>query len=120
MQSSNGEIRIHQLLELGDIPFEEEYIFDDLIAESGKHLRFDFAIFTDDGDLDCLIEYQGKQHYIASPKFGGQKGLHRQRHNDQRKREYCLKNNLRLISIPYTDEPKLTYDYLMKLIYGGY
>jgi hypothetical protein len=118
MQSSNGEVLIHQILELADIPFEEEYIFDDLVAESGKHLRFDFAIFNDDGDLDCLIEYQGKQHYIASKKFGGAKGLHRQQHNDQKKREYCLNHGIRLIAIPYIEEPKLSYDYLIKLIYG--
>jgi hypothetical protein len=38
--------------------------------------RFDFAIFDDDGNLDFLIEYQGKQHYQAVSKFGGNRGLY--------------------------------------------
>lgn len=42
----------------------------------GSHYeRFDFAIFDDDGEIDFLIEYQGKQHYEPSNKFGGKKGL---------------------------------------------
>ena len=32
--------------------------------------------FDDDGYIDFIIEYQGKQHYEASPKFGGKKGLY--------------------------------------------
>lgn len=60
MLSSAGEVKIHQLLEYGNVPFEEEYTFDDLRAENGKLLRFDFAIFDDYGDLECLIEYNGR------------------------------------------------------------
>lgn len=37
--------------------------------------RFDFAVFDDDGELDFLIEYQGRQHYEAVSKYGGKKGL---------------------------------------------
>ena len=61
MLASSGEIKIHDILTEYDIPFEEEYEFDDLVTTSGKHLRFDFAVFTDDGDLDFLIEFQGRQ-----------------------------------------------------------
>lgn len=120
MQSSQGEIKIHQFLEYGNVPFEEEYEFDDLVAPNGKHLRFDFAVFDENGDLECLIEFQGRQHYIATSKFGGAKGLARQRFNDNLKRQYCLKNNIRLISIPYTEESRLTYDSLMSKISLGY
>lgn len=100
MLSSSGEVKIHNILTDYDIPFEEEYEFDDLISSSGRHLRFDFAIFDDDGDLQCLIEFNGRQHYQSVSKFGGQRGVHRQKYNDNLKRQYCLKHNYKLISIP--------------------
>lgn len=118
MLSSKGERLIHQYLEYLDIPFEEEYIFDDLKAENGKPLRFDFALFDDDGSLMALLEYNGRQHYVSVGKYGGAKGLARQRHNDAAKRQYCLKNNYRLISIPYTQEEDLSPSFLSNLIYG--
>lgn len=117
MLSSAAERKIHTILEHADIDFEEEYIFEDLKAPNGKYLRFDFAIFDDNGNLLCLLEFNGKQHYISVPKFGGPQGLSRQKYNDNLKRQYCLRNNLRLITIPYTEENKISYDYLLKLIY---
>jgi len=117
MLSSNGEVKIHNILTDYDIPFEEEYEFDDLISSSGRHLRFDFAIFDDDGELECLIEFNGRQHYQSVGKFGGNRGVNRQKYNDNLKRQYCLKHNYKLISIPWYDEDKISYDYLMQMIY---
>lgn len=114
MMSSTMEIKIHNILTDYDIPFEEEYEFNDLIASSGRHLRFDFAIFSEDGELEFLIEAQGKQHYVPVKKFGGAKGVGRQKYNDKQKREYCLKHNIKLVTIPYWDEQKITYDYIMR------
>lgn len=114
MLSSTGEIKIHQILSDAGIPFEEEYEFPDLKSSSGRNLRFDFAIFDDEGNLECLIEFNGKQHYSPIKKFGGARGLYRQQYNDSLKKQYCIKNRLRLVSIPYYDEPKLSYDYLMR------
>ena len=62
LKSSRGEIKIHEILEMAGLPFTEEYSFPDLVSSSGRPLRFDFAVFEDDGDLDFLIEYQGIQH----------------------------------------------------------
>lgn len=114
MRDSRGEIRIYDVLMDAGLPFEEEYEFPDLIASSGRHLRFDFAVFTDDGDLDFLIEYQGQQHYKASSKYGGARGVYRQKNNDMLKRRYCLKNNIKLVTIPYYDEDKINYNYIMR------
>lgn len=100
MLSSSGEVKIHNILTDYGIPFTEEYEFNDLISSSGRHLRFDFAIFDDDGELLCLLEFNGRQHYQAVGKFGGQRGVRRQQYNDNLKRQYCLKHNLKLISIP--------------------
>ena len=76
MLSSRGEIKIHEILEQAELNFKEEYIFPDLKSQNGRQLRFDFVIFDDDGRIDFIIEYQGKQHYEASAKFGGKRGLY--------------------------------------------
>ena len=114
MRASRGEIKIEEILEAAGLVYKEEYIFPDLVSSSGRPLRFDFAVFDDDGNLDFLIEYQGIQHYEAKSKFGGKKGLYRQKYNDDLKRKYCLRHNITLICIPYWDESFVDYDYIMK------
>jgi len=114
MRASRAEMKIESILTEADVNFEMEYSFDDLLSTNGKPLRFDFAIFDDAGDLDFLIEYQGIQHYTAKSKFGGTSGLHRQQYNDNQKRIYCRKHNIKLIEIPYTDEYRITYDYIFR------
>ena len=113
MRASRGEIKIEEILSMYDMVFQEEYIFPDLKSENGKPLRFDFAIFDDDGNIDFLIEYQGKQHYEATSKFGGKRGLYQQQHNDNRKRRYCALHDIKLIEIPYTEENLISCDYIM-------
>ena len=76
MRASRGEIKIADVLSKAGLSFQEEYSFPDLVSSSGRPLRFDFVIFDDDGNIDFIIEYQGRQHYEASPKFGGKKGLY--------------------------------------------
>ena len=114
MRASRGEIKIEEILENAGLPYVEEYIFPDLRSENGKPLRFDFAVFDDDGAIDFLIEYQGKQHYEASSKFGGKRGLYQQQHNDNKKRRFCALHDIKLIEIPYTEENLISYDYIMQ------
>ena len=114
MLSSRGEIKIHEILATAGLCFKEEYIFPDLKSSNGRPLRFDFVVFDDDGYIDFIIEYQGKQHYEASQKFGGKKGLYQQQFNDNKKRRFCALNGYNLIEIPYTEEHLITYDYIMK------
>ena len=113
MRASRAEIKIEEILEEYGLDFKEEYIFQDLRSENGKPLRFDFVIFDDDGNIDFIIEYQGKQHYEPSAKFGGKRGLFQQQHNDNKKRRFCALHDLKLIEIPYTDEDLISYDYIM-------
>ena len=114
MKSSRGEIKICDILDAAGLVYKEEYSFPDLISSSGRPLRFDFAVFDDNGDLDFLIEFQGIQHYEAKSKFGGSRGLYQQRYNDAQKREYCAKHGITLICIPYWDEQLMDYDYIMR------
>jgi len=117
MRSSRGEIKIADILYQAGLNFQEEYSFPDLVSTSGRPLRFDFAVFDDNGDLDFLIEYQGIQHYEAKSKFGGASGLRKQQYNDMQKREYCRKHNITLLAIPYYDEGRVDYDYIMNAYY---
>ena len=114
MRASRGEIKIEEILQSAGLNFKEAYIFPNLVSSSGRPLRFDFAVFDDEGELDFLIEYQGIQHYQAKSKFGGASGLKRQQYNDMKKREYCKNHNLQLVIIPYWDEARVNYDYIMK------
>jgi hypothetical protein len=114
MLASRGEIKIHEILERAELNFIEEYSFKDLVSSSGNPLRFDFAVFDDNEDLDFLIEYQGIQHYEAKSKFGGYSGLKKQQYNDMKKREYCKAHNIPLVIIPYWDEGRVNYDYIMR------
>ena len=114
MRSSRGEIKIEEILTAAGLNFQEEYSFPDLVSSSGRPLRFDFCVFEDDGSIDFLIEYQGIQHFEAKSKFGGAKGLYRQKFNDSQKRFYCKTHGYKLIAIPYWDESIIDYDYIMK------
>jgi hypothetical protein len=113
MRASRGEIKIEDILRAAGLPFEEEYYFNDLISSTGRPLRFDFCVFDDNGDIDFLIEYQGIQHYEPKSKFGGWEGLRKQQFNDMKKREYCKEHGYKLIAIPYVDEGRIDYDYIM-------
>ena len=113
MRSSRGEIAIEEILTEAGLNYEEEYIFPDLRSSNGRPLRFDFVVFDDDGNIDFIIEYQGKQHYEAAPKFGGKRGLYQQQFNDNKKRRFCALHDFKLIEIPYTEEHLINYDYIM-------
>ena len=114
MRASRGEICIEEILRNSGLNFREEFIFPDLKSSNGRPLRFDFAVFDDDGNIDFLIEYQGRQHYEPSSKYGGKKGLYQQQFNDNKKRRFCALNDITLIEIPYTEEHLISYDYIMK------
>ena len=114
MRASRGEIKIEEILKDANLNFRMEYSFEGLASENGRPLRFDFVIFDDDGYVDFIIEYQGRQHYEASSKFGGKRGLYQQQHNDNKKRRFCALNDITLVEIPYTEENLISYDYIMQ------
>ena len=107
MKASRGEIKIFQILQESGLEFAEEYSFPDLVSNTGRPLRFDFAVFDDQHNIDFLIEFQGIQHYEAKEKFGEQ-------YNDMKKREYCRDHNITLVIIPYWDEARVNYDYILE------
>ena len=115
--NSLGNQLIKSILVHENIPFCEEYVFDDLYGDS-RHLRFDFAIFDINNKIKCLIEYQGRQHYEPSEYYGGETAFKKQKEYDNLKKNYCIKNNIQLIIIPYTDFNKIDNDYIVSIVKG--
>lgn len=114
MRSSRAEIKIEEILRGAGLHFTMEQTFEGLNSPNGRPLRFDFCIFDDDGNVDFLIEYQGKQHFEPSAKFGGKRGFYQQQYNDNTKRRFCALHDYVLVEIPYTEEHLITYDYIMQ------
>ena len=102
---SENEKNIIKILSDNNIEFATQYTFSDLKGLNGRPLRFDFAIFKDK-KLSHLIEYQGKQHFIKSEGSWGKEFETLQKH-DILKKEYCIKNNIRLICINYDEDYSL-------------
>lgn len=112
---SKGELKIQMILNENHIPNQSQYTFPDLKGKRNA-LRFDFAIFDNENNIKALIEYQGIIHYKENA-FMGKEALLKRQESDQKKREYCKQNNLKLIEIPYTDYNKIDIVFLKKLIY---
>jgi uncharacterized protein with PIN domain len=96
---SKGEKEISNILDKLNIIYRPQFTFDD--CRNIRPLPFDFAIKDNNNDIICLIEYQGEQHYEPIDYFGGEKNLTYVKNNDLIKKDYCLKNNIRLIVIPH-------------------
>ena len=99
---SKGEEQIGCLLQAMGIEHMRQYSFEDLRGPGGGRLKFDFAVFDDDHKLQCLIEYQGSQHYAATSRngFGDMQRLM----TDQQKKEYCRQQNIPLYEIRYDED----------------
>lgn len=51
MRASRGEIKIEDILNESGLNFQEELSFEGLNSSNGRPLRFDFAVFDDDGNV---------------------------------------------------------------------
>ena len=102
--NSAGEYQVQELLLENGIDFTKQHSFPDLRSTSrGGLLRFDFAIWNPDGSLNCLVEFNGEQHYYQEKKYKYFGKLQREE-TDTLKREYCLNNNLKLFEIRFDDD----------------
>lgn len=84
-----------EYLEESDIAFDRQITFENLRGVNNGLLSYDFALFDDDANMICLIECQGKQHFLPSDFFGGETQFKTQQEHDFRKRE-----NARVLQIP--------------------
>jgi very-short-patch-repair endonuclease len=100
-KSSKGELIIEQYLKEHKIKYISQYRFEN--CKNIKLLRFDFYL----SNYNTCIEYDGIQHYKPwNGKKDNKKYIKKFKNtqlHDKIKNEYCLKNNIRLIRIPYWD-----------------
>lgn len=107
IKSSKGEEKIEQILTSNNIKFEREKSF----PTCGKGMfRFDFYL----PNINTCIEYDGEQHFHPVEYFGGEDAFNRQIIYDNVKNEWCKKNGVNLIRIPYTDYDKIDISYIIQ------
>jgi hypothetical protein len=98
-QMSKTEKQVRQAIEqILNIPFPK------------KRLRYNNKIF----ELDCYnhslklgIEYDGEQHFIAVPYWGGESGLKKNQERDTFKNNACDALGITLIRVPYTQKTSI-------------
>lgn len=107
------ERKVESWLKRNKISHIQQKTFTGLVGTGGNKLRFDFYI----PDFNICIEVNGRQHY-ENVTFG-----HTDRTNctldivklhDERKRQYCKKNNIKLLEIPYWDIENSNYISIFK------
>lgn len=106
LNSSNGAIKIIEILNQNNISFETEKYFSD--CKDINSLPFDFYV-----NNKYLIEFDGKQHFQPIEHFGGEEAFQKRKQHDQIKNEYCKNNNIPLIRIPYTHLKNLCLEDLL-------
>jgi hypothetical protein len=94
-KKSKGELFVEKVLNDLNLSFTTQYTYDD--CRDVLPLPFDFKL-----DNGILIEYDGIQHFEPRERFGGHLQFILQRKHDDIKNEFCDKNGLTLIRIPYT------------------
>ena len=105
---SKGAKYIEELLKQHHIQYKTEYSFDDLRGSKKGLLRFDFAIFNSNNQLQCLVEFDGAQHYQEIQFFSTIPLEYRQQ-CDQLKNNYCKQHCILLYRIPYYKLDDLQY-----------
>lgn len=99
--TSKGEEAIKNWLNKNNITYIQQYKINN--CRNINPLPFDFAIVDDKLQVKCLIEFQGEQHYKPINYFGGKKDYLTRIKNDTIKKDYCLKNNIKLFIINYCE-----------------
>lgn len=99
--TSAGEADVARFLTKKKIPYQTQKTYNDLLSENGKYLRFDFCV-----DDKFIIEYNGMQHYKPIDHFGGEETFKKTVLHDSMKEEYCKRNNIPYLIIPYWQDKK--------------
>lgn len=106
---SHGETFIIEYLNNKKINFQSQYLI-----QVPKDVRSSGRIYADFyiRDLNTIIEYNGKQHYVPIEYFGGKVTFEAQIKRDNYLRQYCLDNNIRLIELHYGIDFNIIKEYL--------
>lgn len=111
---SKGEEKISQILRDNGIMFQQhKIILDCKFPDTNYPAIFDFYIEPDYRNKifisqSYFIEFDGIQHFQSSSGWNTEEQLTKTKNNDKIKNEYCIKNNIPLIRIPYTHLEKIS------------
>ena len=95
-KTSMGEEKIKRILNEHNIAYEQEKTFDSCrFPHSNNLARFDFYI-----NNQYLLEFDGIQHFLQTSKT--REDIQAIKERDQYKNEWCKRNHIPLIRIPYT------------------
>jgi very-short-patch-repair endonuclease len=113
-QESTGEKLVADILKKQKIRFLKQHKFVDCTnKKEGRFCRklpFDFYIPS----KNICVEYDGRQHFMAIDTFGGEEAFKTQKVRDKIKNQYCKKNGIKLIRIPYTMKKEDIEPYILK------
>ncbi len=113
-KESKGERLVGSILEKNKLKFIRQKKFEDCTNNINgrycKKLPFDFYL----KDKNTCIEYDGRQHYEPVSAFGGDEGFKKVKILDKIKNQYCKKNGIKLIRIPYTMKKEEIEPYILK------
>lgn len=99
IKESHGEQKIRSILISNNIEFISQKIFKDFKFKDTNGIpRFDFYL----PKKNIIIEYDGEQHFKQVFKFDTEESFKKRQQHDKEKNEYCFKNNITLIRIPFT------------------
>ena len=106
---------VTKLLKENGVPYRVEVTFPDLYGIGNvNHLRYDFGVYDEKGNIKCLIECQGEQHSAPVEEFGGESQFLRQLKNDELKRNYAKNKGIPLYEISFKSKK---YERVEKLLH---
>lgn len=94
---SHGEKSVIEYCTNNDIIYVKQKKYDD--CKNINRLPFDFHL----PEHNLIIEFDGQDHFKQNGYRGGADKLISRKKNDNIKTEYCLKNNIKLLRISYSE-----------------
>lgn len=113
-KQSSREQLIEKILKREHIEYQRQYTIP--ACKNKQVLLFDFAIFNEN-DLVALIEYDGRQHFMAVSLYGGEEHLKLTQYRDEIKNRFCEQNNIALHRLPYAMTDAEIEQKIMSIIY---
>jgi len=111
LRTHKREKDILNYLKNNKIEFSYHFTFRDITC---KYI-VDFYI----PQINTIIEYNGKQHYVPVEYFGGEKRFNTQKNRDEKLRNFCITKDIKLVEIPYSLSWQRIVDTLDSVMKGG-
>lgn len=106
--TSHGEGEIRAFLLDKSFDFEEQKKFEGM--KDRYHLKCDFYL----PKINCVIEYNGRQHYEVVEVFGGEAEFKKTVKRDKIKHDYCKSNGINFEVIRHDEEVSTRMDEILR------